>query len=1103
MASPPSALTRRSPKPHQRQHHWRWALGVVTGLILLNFGSGLLADGFWFQEVGYLEVFGLRLWAQLGIGGIAFVISLSILLSNLSLAQRLSWGRSALRTDPSTPPARTPGLVSKRPMKAVTPTTGLPRPSSSPTPRSPAPLFGSMTLWSLLTVTFLLSTTIGILIIYHGRIAIQHWHPRLSLSQFPGVVPLKFQPEAIWHISQTLQQQPLGLGLLIGLGIALLIYPASLLRAIAVLMSIGFGVVLSEQWSRVLLFLNPIEFGQTDPLFNRDIGFYVFQLPMWELLSFWLVGVSILTLLSVGLVYLLSGDSLSQGKFPGFSMGQVRHLYGIGGCSMVSLALSYWLDRYDLLYSPTGVAYGASFTNVMAELPADSVLSIAASVFGLMLLWRSLFSPIREFRINPALWALRAQGQSSSPPQEPSFHSPLPLRPRAILISLGAYLAIAAFSSLLLPFLVQQLIVQPNELIREQPYIQHTIALTREAFDLDEIEVETFNPQPSLTYENIRENSLTINNVRLWDTRPLLETNRQLQRIRLYYEFPDADVDRYTIASPESSPNSPTDGGSEEFEAGRRQVLIAARELDYSALPDDAKTWVNEHLIYTHGYGFTMSPVNTAGDGGLPDYFIRGIEHIPSSEAVRRSIPVREPRIYYGEMTNTYVMTQTRVRELDYPSGSENEYNTYDGAGGINIGAYWRRLLFSRHLRDWQMLLSEDFTPETRLLFRRNIRDRVQAIAPFLRYDSDPYLVVADISQGRSDGSSAEAAASNRLLQRQPQSGPNHLYWIIDAYTTTSQYPYSDPLDNDFNYIRNSVKVVVDAYSGTTVFYVANPSDPIIQAWSRVFPNMFLPLDQMPEALHVHIRYPQDYYRVQSNQLMTYHMTDPQVFYNKEDQWRAPSEIYANEQQVVEPYYLIMRLPTASSEEFILLRPFTPAQRRNLIAWIAARSDGDRYGTQLLYTFPKQELVFGPEQIEARINQDPVISQQISLWNRTGSRAVQGNLLVIPIEESLLYVEPLYLQAEQNQLPTLVRVIVVFENRIAMAPTLDQALDAIFLSDEEGEGTTILRSVDEIGIPPLESEGVLESGDGFNEGTDGVEPNAGAGVEAEAGDAVE
>lgn len=551
---------------------------------------------------------------------------------------------------------------------------------------------------------------------------------------------------------------------------------------------------------------------------------------------------------------------------------------------------------------------------------------------------------------------------------------------------------------------------------------------------------------------------MTIRNIRLWDQRPLLETNRQLQQIRPYYRFPDADIDRYTLEKDTPGVRSPSPSLPPVESTERRQVLIAARELDYGSVPQEAQTWINRHLIYTHGYGFTVSPVNTVGAGGLPEYFVKNISGgstalTTSSQAIRDGIPIGNPRIYYGEITNNYVMTGTRVKELDYPSGSDNVYNSYDGRGGIGIGAMWQRWLFASYLKDWQMLLTRDFLPETKVLLRRNVKQRIEAIAPFLKYDSDPYLVVADANTDDSK---------------------NYLYWIVDAYTTSDRYPYSDPASDAcggrshrINYIRNSVKVVIDAYHGTVNFYIADASDPIIATWQSIFPKLFKPLSAMPASLRSHIRYPVDFFKIQSERLMTYHMTDAQVFYNREDQWQIPNEIYGSEARPVEPYYLITSLPTepfvgaaATKEEFLLLLPYTPKQRTNLIAWLAARSDNKNYGRLLLYVFPKERLIYGPAQIEARINQDPVISQQISLWNRQGSRAIQGNLLVIPIEQSLLYVEPIYLEAAKNSLPTLVRVVVAYENRIIMAPTLEQALQGIFKSEVTPD-SAIIRPFDE------------------------------------------
>ncbi|MBW4549854.1 MAG: UPF0182 family protein [Aphanocapsa sp. GSE-SYN-MK-11-07L] len=577
----------------------------------------------------------------------------------------------------------------------------------------------------------------------------------------------------------------------------------------------------------------------------------------------------------------------------------------------------------------------------------------------------------------------------------------------------------------LLPIAIQTLRVQPNELERELPYLQRTIEYTRQAYGLGAIRARAFNPQPDLNYASIQANDLTIRNIRLWDSRPLLETNRQLQQLRPYYSFPNAFIDRYALQSPDAPPE-------------KRQVFLSARELDFNTVPQAAQTWVNKRLIYTHGYGFTMSPVNTVGEGGLPTYFVKDIgtgksggNLLTSSPQIAASIPIGAPRIYFGQLTEPYVIAPSRVPELDYPSGNDNVYNHYSGQGGVGLQALWRRLVFALYLRDWQLLLTPNLTPDSQILLRRQIEQRVWVIAPFLSLDQEPYLVVADTH------------SSAGIQPAEPQE-TNHLYWIIDAYTMSNHYPYADPEADAFNYIRNSVKVVVDAYTGTVDFYAVDPQDPILQTWQRVFPGMFQPLAAMPAELYQHTRYPKDLFQVQAHRLLKYHMTDPVVFYNQEDQWQLPTEIYDGQLQQVASYYLIMKLLEGAQEEFILLYPFTPLNRPNLIAWLAARSDGENYGKLVLYQFPKQELIFGPEQLEARINQDPAISEKISLWNRDGSRLIQGNLLVIPLERSLLYVEPFYLKAEQNSLPTLIRVVVMYQDKIVMAETLNLALEQTF-----------------------------------------------------------
>ena len=982
---------------------WNQIFRFVTLLVGLwlawDLLSHLVVEILWFQEVGYLAAFLKRLQTQLILWVVVFSTSAGFCFSNLFLANRLKYRKESVE----------PLVSGSKLEKSIQTSQRTTSHNSSKTQNSPRPS-ATLTLRSLLPVVLGLSLVVGMMLLHYGKIVVSLWRPGIP-NATPLLPPIFNLVSAQQLLVQQLPAQIWQLGVLGVIVAALFVRPQFWLSAIAFALSLFWALILSRHWGGILQYFHPTAFNTVDPLFKRDISFYVFSFPVWQLLDFWLGGLFLFGLVAVTLIYLVSGDSISQGKFSGFSQSQLHHLYGLGSSVAAMIAVHYWLHRYQLLYFTHGIIYGAGYTDIHVQLPVDICLGTLAVAIALFLLWRTIF------------W---------------SKHLRLPLR------GLVLYLALTVIANFLLPEAVQRLVVQPNELARERPYLQRSIAFTRAAFDLNNIEVRTFDPEGKLTYADLQENNLTIRNIRLWDTRPLLQTNRQLQQIRLYYKFPDADIDRYTL--------------KQEVSTEKQQVIIAARELDYSAVPQQAQTWINKHLVYTHGYGFTLSPVNRVGPSGLPYYFVKDIGTSAridenralqtSSEGIRSSLPIGTPRIYYGEITNTYVMTSTKVKEFDYPSGNDNVYNTYDGTGGVPLTSWWRRGMFAQALKDWQMLFTRNFTPATRLLFRRNINQRIRAIAPFLDYDNDPYLVVAKANDGGN--------------KPRPQ---NFLYWIVDAYTTSAHYPYSDPGKNGFNYIRNSVKVVIDAYNGNIDFYVAYPQDPIIQSWAAIFPGMFKPLDAMPATLRSHIRYPEDLFSIQSERLLTYHMTDSQVFYNREDQWQIPTEIYGSETRSVEPYHLIMKLPLVETrnlaslqEEFILLHPFTPTQRNNLIAWLAARSDGEQYGKLVLYQFPKQQLVYGPEQIEARINQDPVISQQISLWNRQGSRAIQGNLLVIPIERclttsrcasTLLYVEPLYLEAERNSLPTLVRVIVAYENRIVMAETLEQALQTIFKPDQE------------------------------------------------------
>ncbi len=952
-------------------------IATISIIILIKITTEIL----WFQELGYLSVFLFRLQLRISLFIATLILSLIFLLGNLSLAKRKSWGiqKSSLNLQPQSPVLK---------------------------------------LRSLLPIAIAFCLLIAVSLVYNAQAANQIWRLNLGLPNLNPPLPSPLEISLLKKLLGQISNQVWQLALVIAILLLLLWKTKFWLKIITIYQALVFGLVISGSWIRVLRYFYSVPFAQKDPLFQQDISFYVFQLPLWQLVDFWLKSLLLYALVAVTLTYLLANNSIAEGKFIGFSRFQLRHLYGLGAGLMLVLAGDHWLNRYLLLFSTKGVVYGAGYTNVHIVLPRETICAAVSLLIGIWLLAKAITGSgkrnILNKKTNPMRW--------------------LPFSPIPLLVYFGIY-----FGGIVLAEVVQNTVVQPNEFALERPYIIHNINATRTAFNLDKIEVKTFNPEGNLTTEILKKNYLTIDNIRLWNTSPILQANRQLQQIRPYYVFPDADIDRYTMKV-------------SNYESAKRQVIIAARELDYQLVPQQAQTWVNKHLVYTHGYGFTLSPVNTVSEGGLPYYYVQdiGTPEDPgalqtSSPLVTNSIPIGIPRIYYGQLTDNYVMTNTKVKEFDFPSGDENVYNTYEGEGGINIASPWRRVLFAIYLRDWRMLLTRDFTPETRLLFRRNLNERIKAIAPFLHYDRDPYLVSAKGAEGET----------------------NHLHWLIDAYTISDHYPYSDPGKNQFNYIRNSVKVLISAENGDATFYVADDSDPLIQAWQKIFPELFKPLDTIPITLKSHIRYPVDFFSTQSERLLTYHMTNPQVFYNREDLWQVPEEIYANEVHSIKPYYLIIKLPIATSEEFILLHPYTPISRPNLIAWLAARCDGEEYGKLLLYNFPKQRLVYGPDQVEALINQDPVISGQISLWNRQGSRAIQGNLLVIPIEQSLLYVEPLYLEAEKNGLPTLARVIVVYENNIVMANSLQDALEAIF-EPKDSNAETIIRPLQEIPLPLLE-----------------------------------
>ncbi len=738
-----------------------------------------------------------------------------------------------------------------------------------------------------------------------------------------------------------------------------------------------------DSWLTVQMYLKQVPYGLSDPIFSKDLSFYFFVLPFFQLIYGTLMVTLILTLGVVGLVYVINiGPDLIFKEWG--DMDHIKkHAFAILAAIFLLQAWGYFLSAYGILYSTSGIVFGATYADIHAKLLSYRVLLVTALALA------GIF--IANMFINKS---------------------------RIIFIGIGTWIAVAILLGGVYPLALQNFVVQPNEFNREQEYINYAIEFTREAYALDRIKTQEVEIDYNLTSEAIDNNRATIDNIRLWDWEPLKDTYRSLQELRLYYVFNDIDIDRYTI------------------DGRYRQVMLSARELDQQDLPAQAQTWVNQKLIYTHGYGIAMSPVNeVAPQSGFPEFIIKDIPPQFSTD-----LTITRPEIYFGERTDNNVMVNTLQQEFDYPMGDQNVFTTYEGDKGIRINSYFRKLAIGWNLRDYRLLLSSDITNDSQLLMNRSIITRVKKLAPYLYFDQDPYIVIND------DG---------------------HLYWILDAYTFTNKYPYSEPVSNQINYMRNAVKVVCNAYSGEMQFYITDQEDPIIQTYQNIFPDLYLPLEEMPPSLQAHMRYPVDFFSVQAEMYSTFHMQDTWVFYNKEDKWVVPNEIIMNQERKMEPYYMIMRLPGEDKEEFILMLPYTPNGRPNMIAWLCARMDGDHYGSLLVYNFPKQETVYGPMQIESRINQNTFISQQIALWDQRGSRVYRGNLLVIPIENSILYVEPLYLQAETSSLPELKRIIVAYGNLVVMEETLEAALTSIFGALEDGR-------IDAVIPPPaLDEDGIL------------------------------
>ncbi len=746
--------------------------------------------------------------------------------------------------------------------------------------------------------------------------------------------------------------------------------PEGIRRIVSVLLIAGtlffaviFGSVLGGAWDTALSWLNGVQFGVADPQFHRDAAFYLFDLPAYQFAVGWVLALLVVSTLGAGAVYALT-FSLQRFEL-NITRGMRVHLSLLFGLIFIVIAVSTWLSIYNLVASAGGLVYGATYADIHARLPVRYVLVALALFAGLGTIVNAFLS-------------------------RDSYRIPL--------FALGIWAFVGIVGGLMLPAAVQSVQVAPNERQKEQPYIARNINATRYAWGLDKIDDTPYPANPRVTDAELAANPQTLDNVRLLDPRPLLDTFNQIQSIRPFYSFVDVDVDRYTL------------------QGKLTEVMISGRELDASRA--QSPNWTQTRLQLTHGFGAVVSPVSKVGQEGLPDLMTSDIP--PRSDLL--PISLDGSRIYYGELTNNYVIVHSDEPEFDYPSGEGNASTTYQPDRGIRLSSPLQRFALAWQLGDPNILISSRLTSDSRLLMHRRVTDRIAKVAPFLQLDSNPYLII--------DG--------------------GRLKWIETAYTTATNFPYAQPLGG-INYMRDSVKVVVDAITGDMDFYLMDGNDPVAATWSRIFPGLFKPESQMPESIKAHLEYPLDLFNAQAQQYLRYHITDPNVFFIGEDFWSVPQEQFGSQQQPVQPYYQMMRLPGENKTEFVLVMPFTPRNKQNTVAWLAARSDGTQYGTLKAFRFPTGDLVYGPAQIEARIDQNPGISQQMTLWNQSGSSVIRGNLLMIPIGGSFIFVEPIYLQAQNSKLPELARVVVANGNDIAMEPTLQAALDVV-----EGKRTSSL-----------------------------------------------
>ena len=742
--------------------------------------------------------------------------------------------------------------------------------------------------------------------------------------------------------------------------------------AVALVVAAISGAVMTVEWPAFALYWYTPRTpgGAVDPIFGRSLNFYLFSLPVWQLVSGWLMALAVIVGgLALMFVVIARGARALAGRHGTYVPLPWRWLSIAFSFLLLMIAMRVYVGRFDYLFDDHTIFAGVTYADAHVLIPGLLVVCLALVLGAVIIAANAVAGPSVRWLAG------------------------------AIVPAVLCYFAVQVVA-----WYVTSFIVKPNELVRERPYIAHNIELTRRAYGLDRVSQREFPAETSVEAIDPTHNQATLQNIRLWDWRALQDTLRQIQEIRTYYDFPDIDIDRY------------------EIDGTLRQVMLATRELNVDKLPESSRNWINEKLIYTHGYGVTMNPVNGFTPEGLPTLIL---SNMPVQSTVR-GLAVARPEVYFGELTNSDVYVKTRQQEFNYPQGQSNSVTSYEGTGGMVLGGFFRRILIALDRGDLAKLpFSDDVNPQSRLLMRRNVRERVSALAPFLTYDPDPYIVVGD------DG---------------------RLSWIMDAFTVTDNYPYARHCrlgGNLINYMRNSVKVVIDAYDGTTTFYVFDSEDPIIAAYRRLFPSLFKDATAMPPSLRKHVRYPELLLKLQADVYGLYHMTDPGVFYNREDLWTVANEVGTNargEQGTLpmEPNFVLMKLPGETGVEFVEILPFTPANRNNLIGWIAGRSDGEHYGTVAVYDFPKTRLVDGPLQVEARIDQNAQLSGQLSLWNQQGSHVRRGTLLVIPCGRGLLYAEPIYLQAERSPMPELRLVVLAIQDRLAYGPTFESAMAALF-----------------------------------------------------------